>query len=40
MTRVIARVSLGVKKNDEEHMDNDEVLFFERYAGARSLKNF
>jgi len=37
--RLTARVSLGVMKNDEEHMDNNEVLFFERYAAAQSLKN-
>jgi hypothetical protein len=28
-----------VRKNDEEYMRNNEVLFFERYAAAQSLKN-
>ena len=26
-------------KTDEEHMDSNEVLFFEHYAAAQSLKN-
>jgi hypothetical protein len=25
-------------KNNEEHMDSNEVLFFEHYAAAQSLK--